>query len=83
MRFLNHTNGKSFELLDSVKVQIMEVSDDVYLELSSDKDAHQHYLRVQRKSKNSNGGKRRIMVDAKAKHKNSGHKNNSKSRKKR
>lgn len=83
MRFLNHTNGKSFELLDSVKVHIMEVSDDVYLELSSDKDAHQHYLRVQRKSKNSKGGKRRIMVDAKAKQKKSVHKYNSKNRKKR
>jgi len=42
MRFINPTNSNYFQLLDKVLVQIMEISDDIYLELQNVKNAHQH-----------------------------------------
>lgn len=42
MRFINPSNLNYFQLLDKVLVQIMEVSDDIYLELQNVKNAHQH-----------------------------------------
>ncbi|MDD2542817.1 MAG: VacB/RNase II family 3'-5' exoribonuclease [Candidatus Cloacimonadaceae bacterium] len=61
MRHLNPANNQSFELLDTVKVRIMEVSDDIYLELSGEADDHRHYHRVQRPAKPR---KARNKVDA-------------------
>lgn len=62
MRHLNPRSNESFELLDSLRVRIMEVSDDVYLELADGADAHKHYQRVQRQSVQR---KPRKKVDAK------------------
>ena len=64
MRHVNPVNNESFELLDTLKVRIMEVSDDIYLELTGDADDHMHYHRVQRQDK---ARKPRIRVDAKHK----------------
>ncbi|HOA30047.1 MAG TPA: RNB domain-containing ribonuclease, partial [Candidatus Cloacimonadota bacterium] len=65
MRHVNPTNNDSFELLDTLKVRIMEVSDDIYLELTGEVDDHKHYHRVQRQAK---ARKPRIRVDAKHSH---------------
>lgn len=64
MRHVNPVNNESFELLDTLKVRIMDVSDDIYLELTGDADDHMHYHRVQRQDK---ARKPRIRVDAKHK----------------
>lgn len=42
MRFVNATSNDYYQLMDKVLVQIMDVSDDIYLELQNVKDAHQH-----------------------------------------
>ncbi|MDP2173373.1 MAG: VacB/RNase II family 3'-5' exoribonuclease [Candidatus Cloacimonadaceae bacterium] len=42
MRFVNGRTGEYYQLTDRVKVQVVDVSDDIYLELSQDKDAHTH-----------------------------------------
>jgi len=61
MRHLNPANNESFELLDTLKVRIMEVSDDIYLELSDGEETHRHYHRLQRQPKER---KPRNKVDA-------------------
>jgi ribonuclease R len=84
MRFVNPRSGKSFELLDSLKVRIMEVSDDVYLELTDAPDAHTHYHNIKRPVKK--GGKalkKRIRVDSRTASKNDARKSRNQSRKKR
>lgn len=84
MRFVNPQNGESFELLDSLKVRIMEVSDDVYLELTDDPDAHTHYHNVKRPApQGKKGGRKRIRVDARPARKKGEKKQYSKNRKKR
>lgn len=42
MRFVNKRTGYYYQLLDLVKVQVAEVSDDVYLEFSNDDENHIH-----------------------------------------
>lgn len=71
MRFVNTSSHESFELLDSVKVRIMEVSDDIYLELTGEKDSHIHYHGIKRNEKTNLKNRLRIKVDAKATRKNS------------
>ncbi len=84
MRFVNPVNGESFELLDSLKVRIMEVSDDVYLELTDDPDAHVHYHNVRRPiSDNRKAKSSRNRVDARPAHKKYDKKHSNKNRKKR
>ncbi len=70
MRFRNPQNNESFELLDTLRVKIMEVSDDVYLELCDARDAHSHYHRVQRKASPRKSYGTRNKVDVKGKRKN-------------
>lgn len=84
MRFVNPRSGESFELLDKLKVRIMEVSDDVYLELSDAPEAHTHYHNIKRPAPTStkSGGKR-IRVDARTARKKDGSKSRTKSRNKR
>jgi len=65
MRVLNDKTSYYYQLMDKVKVQIMQVSDDIYLELSQDKDAHQHiYQKVpmtrQSQKQRSNEKRKRI-----------------------
>ncbi len=84
MRFVNPRSGKSFELLDSLKVRIMEVSDDVYLELTDAPDAHTHYHNIKRPvKKGSKALKKRIRVDSRTASKNDARKSRNQSRKKR
>lgn len=84
MRFVNPRNNKSFELLDSLKVRIMEVSDDVYLELTDAPDAHTHYHRIKKPAaasqKSRKKGKR---VDVRPTRKKGGKNPRKKNRKKR
>ncbi len=58
MRFVNPSNNNYFQLMDKVLVQIMDVSDDIYLELQSVANAHQHPDTVLPKIGNSTSGKR-------------------------
>ena len=86
MRFVNPSNNNYFQLMDKVLVQIMDVSDDIYLELQNSKDAHQHLATVLPKIANSGsdrrlpqnkGGRLRNAVDYKCGHKKSGQNKNS------
>lgn len=43
MRFINEDNRDYFQLMDKVLVNIMEVSDDIYLELKPGKESHRHF----------------------------------------
>ncbi len=81
MRFVNMRNSDSFELLDSLKVRIMEVSDDVYLELMDGADAHTHYHNVQRPITPKRGRSQRIRVDARPARKKAGNRRKSNVRK--
>lgn len=63
MRHLNPASNRSFELLDALKVRVMEVSDDIYLEMCDDPDAHKHYHRVHKAPKDR---KPRNKVDARS-----------------
>lgn len=83
MRFVNPRSGDSFELLDSVKVHVMEVSDDVYLELSGDSDNHQHYHRVRKPLSKNRSHNSRNRVDQKASSQKTDHKYRKQGRKKR
>lgn len=42
MMHISNLTGTYYQLLDKVKVNIMEVSDDIYLELASEPDSHTH-----------------------------------------
>lgn len=42
MRFINKRSTYYYQLLDKVKVQVMQVSDDIYLEFTNDPDHHVH-----------------------------------------
>lgn len=68
MRFVNPSNSDYFQLLDKVLVQIMEVSDDIYLELQNVKNAHQHADLLPAKK---TPAKSRKSVDYKTAHKKS------------
>ncbi|MDZ4121004.1 MAG: VacB/RNase II family 3'-5' exoribonuclease, partial [Candidatus Cloacimonadaceae bacterium] len=46
LRLVNRNSGYYYQLLDKVKVQVMDVSDDIYFELSQDSDAHIHTVTV-------------------------------------
>ena len=81
MRFVNKRSAYYYQLLDKVKVQVMQVSDDIYLEFSNEPDAHIHPILpsaiVQPKSlkprpeKQSRQSERK-RVDAKSTHPKSG-----------
>jgi len=43
-RLLNDRTGDFFQLMDSLKVQVMQVSDDVYFELVDEKETHHHHV---------------------------------------
>lgn len=84
MRFVNRRNNDYYQLLDHVLVQIMEVSDDIYLELQQTSVAHRHYqLPASTKSKLKSSGtsnranrtQPRNAVDDKSKPKKAGSKN--------
>lgn len=86
MRFVNPSNNDYYQLMDKVLVQIMDVSDDIYLELQNTKDAHQHLATILPKIGNSGsdrrlpqnkGGRPRNAVDYKGGHKKSGQNKNS------
>lgn len=83
MRFVNPGNNRSFELMDSLKVRIMEVSDDVYLELTDAPDAHTHYHGIKRPvAASGKSSKKRIRVDVRAARKKGDYKTRNQSRKK-
>jgi len=71
MRYLNPKNNDYFQLLDKVMVQIIDVSDDIYLELQQTPNAHQHQFQIDinasdKKRLASSGGKvKRNAVDYK------------------
>jgi hypothetical protein len=84
MRFINEDNRDYFQLMDKVLVNIMEVSDDIYLELKPGKESHRHF-QFQPSKKNSfnndnrirknQRGKKRFDVDYKFRNKNYGNTN--------
>ena len=84
MRFINEDNRDYFQLMDKVLVNIMEVSDDIYLELKPGKESHRHF-QFQLSNKNSfnndnrirksQRGKKRFDVDYKFRNKNYGNTN--------
>ncbi|MDD2423902.1 MAG: VacB/RNase II family 3'-5' exoribonuclease [Candidatus Cloacimonetes bacterium] len=83
MRFVNPANNRSFELLDSLKVRIMEVSDDVYLELTDAPDAHTHYHNIKRPlAAKAKSNKDRKRVDVRPARKKGDNKTRNQSRKK-
>lgn len=43
-RLLNEKSGVYFQLMDSVQIQVMQVSDDVYFNLVNESDTHKHYV---------------------------------------
>lgn len=53
MRFVNAKSSDYYQLLDKVMVQIIEVSDDIYLELQSVPDNHRHVFDLGGKIDNS------------------------------
>ncbi len=53
MRFVNPRNSDYFQLLDKVLVQIMDVSDDIYLELQQVPIAHEHQYQITRNKSGS------------------------------
>ncbi len=83
MRFVNPNNNDYFQLMDKVLVEIMDVSDDVYLQLQQVVNAHEHHAQISapkhkspsdsvlRKSKQNKG---RNAVDYKRERKKSGSK---------
>jgi len=84
MRFINEDNRDYFQLMDKVMVNIMEVSDDIYLELKSGKESHRHFqfqpsntnsYNNDKKIRKSRKGKNRFEVDYKFRDKNYGHSN--------
>ncbi len=85
MRFVSPSNSNYFQLMDKVLVQIMDVSDDIYLQLQNVKDAHQHLATVMPKIANTSSDKRlpqnknsqrRNAIDYKGGRKKSGQTNN-------
>lgn len=52
LRLVNRNSGYFYQLMDKVLVQVMDVSDDIYLELTPAPDAHTHS--IQAKSTPSN-----------------------------
>lgn len=42
MRYVNRSSGDYYQLMDKVKVTVIDVSDDIYLELTDANDAHAH-----------------------------------------
>ncbi|MFO7660236.1 MAG: VacB/RNase II family 3'-5' exoribonuclease [Candidatus Cloacimonadaceae bacterium] len=42
-RFLNERTGDYYQLMDTVQVQVIQVSDDVYFELVDDRNTHHHH----------------------------------------
>ncbi len=85
MRFVNASSNDYYQLMDKVLVQIMDVSDDIYLELQNVKDAHQHLATVLPKIAKPESGKSlrpspgrrgRNAVDYKGGRKKSGQKRN-------
>ena len=42
MRFINRNTSAYYQLMDKLKVQVVEVTDDIYVGLAKAKDAHTH-----------------------------------------
>jgi ribonuclease R len=42
MRYVNKSTGDYYQLMDKVKVTVIDVSDDIYLDLTDDDNAHTH-----------------------------------------
>ncbi|MGC9361673.1 MAG: ribonuclease R family protein, partial [Candidatus Syntrophosphaera sp.] len=83
MRFINPSNKDYFQLMDKVLVEVMDVSDDVYLQLQQVKNNHEHHAQIsapKRKSQpdsemhKSKRAKGRNAVDYKRERKKSGSK---------
>ncbi|MBW6514473.1 MAG: VacB/RNase II family 3'-5' exoribonuclease [Candidatus Syntrophosphaera sp.] len=81
MRFVSASNNNYFQLMDKVLVEIMDVSDDIYLELQQVPDAHQHLAQISYQNdkpkpdnrlRSSKGGRQRNAVDVKQPRKKSG-----------
>jgi ribonuclease R len=47
MRYVNKRNGYFYQLMDTLKVEISSIEDDIYLVPSGDKQAHQHVYQPQ------------------------------------
>lgn len=84
MRFVNEDNKDYFQLMDKVLVNIMEVSDDIYLELKPGKKSHQHFqfqpfnknsFSNDKKIRKNRRGKKRFDIDYKYRNKNYGNSN--------
>ncbi len=43
-RYRNDRSGDFYQLMDSVRVQVMQVTDDVYFELVQEEDSHRHHV---------------------------------------
>lgn len=74
MRYVNRSTGDYFQLMDILKVKILSIDDDIYLQLEDLSDAHRHVFDRDKfkPSANTNRGKaaihnRNIAVDAKSK----------------
>ena len=87
MRFINKRSNYYYQLLDKVKVQVIEVSDDIYLEFTSDEDCHIHPFQITeidqpilRKSNPDKGSKQtgRKRTETKSTHQKTGTKSASK-----
>ncbi len=81
MRHVNSRTNEYYQLMDKVLVQIMDVSDDIYLQLEQKPDAHTHIrqmppgianLKHQNKMQASGRHRGRNAIDAKATSKKSG-----------
>ncbi len=44
MRFQNERTGDFFQLMDTVRVQVTQVSDDVYFDYINEQDTHKHHV---------------------------------------
>ena len=84
MRVVNEDNKDYFQLMDKVMVNIMEVSDDIYLELKPGKKSHQHFqfqpfnknsFSNDKKIRKNRRGKKRFDIDYKYRNKNYGNSN--------
>ncbi|MDD3535097.1 MAG: VacB/RNase II family 3'-5' exoribonuclease [Candidatus Cloacimonetes bacterium] len=64
MRYVNNASGSSLMLMDTLKVKVRDIRDDIYLELEEEPDAHTPYRAIRkpaeiRKSRNKVDGKSR------------------------
>ncbi len=70
LRLVNRNSGYFYQLMDKVKVQVIDVSDDVYFELTQEQDAHIHSISTPESTPN----KRDKRQSDKSKHRKNTHK---------